>query len=251
MVWLPGIYCPEVADTTVTWPQTEAGTAADGVCVPGFMGTAIRQCTLNGNWLRPDSTCVRTSDRTYLKLKCFCACSLSCTELRALFFGRPLLHAEGLCQPENTVSESWTTAPANTNNVEGTCNDGYYVPEGSLPPTRSCLLNSTWSNVVNPCQRMSLALPTEAGFIPGGSRPHHAVHATRCTAAERFCKEDQNSNAQFEAAPAGSVRTGTCLPGFEATNGPPQRQCLLSGTWSPDLVGGAACTGTPAVPRCR
>jgi len=61
--WSPEIYCPEVVDDTVTWPETAAGTAANGICAPGFMGTAIRQCKMDGNWQRPDSTCVRTSGR--------------------------------------------------------------------------------------------------------------------------------------------------------------------------------------------
>jgi len=57
----PSIFCPDIADSIVTYPKTPAGETASGTCAPSTSGNPTRLCQKNGTWAEENGSCRKLS----------------------------------------------------------------------------------------------------------------------------------------------------------------------------------------------
>ena len=161
--------CFATYEGNAQWSQANAGTSTVfGECGAGWTGWPTRACDINGNWLTIQSSCVR----------------LTC--------------------PATDDPDAQATFPqvnAGVSNVPGTC----YAHTAGFP-SRDCLVNGTWSAVINPCS------------------------TSPCPALTN------NANADWPATNATNVLvTGTCRAGYLSAS-VPQRVCNGDGSWNTDII---------------
>jgi hypothetical protein len=127
----------------------------------------------------------------------------------------------------NFDNAAWQLTQSDTT-VAGVCLPGFRAGA----PLRACGIDGQWDvNVVNPCQGMAFVGANEKrrAFLTVGSAELPSLTALACPALA-----NANGTA-YSAVAAGSVATGTCLPGFGpggSGSGSPTRACDLLGNWA-------------------
>ena len=161
------IYCNATTTGTASFATTIAGQTATGTCQPGLGGLVQRVCSIVGQWGPPVGTCVQL-----------------------------------YCPFNDDGQQTFVSSPVNTTAIQGTCNTGFTLGSSQTNPTRNCLLNQTWSAVVNPCVPIT-------------------------------CANQTAGNAVFATTNAGSTVFGTCIAGYTGNGvASPSRTCSSTGAWS-------------------
>jgi hypothetical protein len=228
------VQCLPLSAYNATFNPVLIGSLA-GVCRTGFAGTISAQCLLNvttgttGYWSDPVGSCTL----------------ITCEAGAYGFATWP------------TVAPMGVPVLAN-----GTCAPGYTPTDPGRPPQRLCPAAGTYgTTLVNPCIRLNCSAQanfdnaawqltqsdtTVAGVCLPGFRAGAPLRAcgidgqwdvnvvNPCQALACPALANANGTA-YSAVAAGSVATGTCLPGFGpggSGSGSPTRACDLLGNWA-------------------
>lgn len=108
---LPSVQCASESYGSATWPDTNGGSLATGVCEMGYSGNPSRNCLAGGIW---DTTIQNHCTRN-------------------------------TCGPENFENAFWPTTKSLTT-VEGFCSGGTVGPI-----SRTCSASGTWSATTGQC----------------------------------------------------------------------------------------------------
>jgi hypothetical protein len=184
--------CPPLDnEDNAAWPAAFAGnTTVYGVCKLGYVPLPLpqRACTLDGTW------------DTQILNRCAIAFCPSTADYQAVSWPQTVAGAAAF----------------------GNCTLGYRVADLAGPPSRTCLLNGTWSDVVdNPC-------------VP-----------RVCPALTEAFANWTSTNAATTAVPTVQV-FGVCLDGFQ---GQAARFCNSSGLWT-DITGACVPNECAGLPDC-
>jgi len=211
--------CPGEADFFASWPNsTLSNETAIGTCQPGYApsataGAPVRLCQLDGTWSASlvAGTCeqlfcqeLQEADAIWPRspagtpVQGTCAETFAGTVQRTCDYGATWGNITGTCTPQycpaeaNVNNTAFPATRAGTTAV-GTCLHAFEAGT----PIRDCNSVGQWQPIRNPCQRV----------------------ASTCAADFNF------KNAIWPETPAGSVSTGSCLPGFASAD-VPRRPCL-------------------------
>ena len=81
------VVCPHETSSNIAWPQTVAGTTANGTCNAGYTGSPTRACLLNGSWSTTNAgaTCTGKPQKTK-KQQAFLSFAFRCFDWLFLVF---------------------------------------------------------------------------------------------------------------------------------------------------------------------
>ena len=231
--------CPASTAGNADWSETDAGltVSADG-CVDGFTdtvsGTPTRTCGFDGVWSAPNVTCTQ--------LSCAGETAFGATWPAALSGS---VDVTGICPPgfsgipvrNCTVNCNATDGCAWDTSIAGACT------QNTCPTTSGAAGdgNATWS------QAVAGATVGADGCLDGytdtvDGTPYRvcgldgAWGAANVTCTRIYCPvATDDPTATWASLPSGvDAVNGTCNPLYTEDGGvPPQRDCLIDGTWGP------------------
>ena len=211
------VMCAAIAsDGVSSWPATQAGSSATGMCAAGYTGAPTRQCTLDGVWdAVGGSPCVPKT-----------------------------------CPALSEGDASWNVTSAGMTTM-GTCNEGF-----SGVVLRVCSTDAIWQPISGSCARMECAAETAnniawvatlAGSVAVGQctmgygSVDDVVPTRTCNsdgvwsavtgACERLqCPAGTYLNARWPVSDSFTPNVlGVCVEGF---SGMPMRNCSAEGVYA-------------------
>ena len=214
-------YCASVAnDANALWPQVEASTTANGICLPDYTGAPTRPCNADGTFGTIGGTsCVRRT------------CAAATFNNAAFGLTDSGDSATGTCVDGYEGSVTAVCTPTGWGTMTGAC-------------TKKVCAASTDSNAIF-TEALADTLVTgicESGYSGSAVRPCQidgtwGTSTSTCTRIK--CPAGINGNAAWPSTDSLTDDvSGTCTTGF---TGSPKRSCLASGAWSSTIT-------TPCVP---
>lgn len=116
--------CPPGLYQFASWPETLIGETSKGICIPGWIGTPVRGCSINGIWSE--------------------VVSFGCHRLK--------------CGAEVAGNAVWKTAPSQSK-VSGTCLPGY---SGEI--FRTCGIDGKWGEIKGSCSLSPSFCPEQIDY---------------------------------------------------------------------------------------
>jgi len=230
--------CHNESDSTTVWETTLSGETAFGECVPGFVGSPQRVCTLSGQFGPISGTpCTRMlSARKETPGGRHSAHKL-CTTMG--WRGDPTQAARALhCRPRAYPTRRRRLAPRARVRAHRATRRG----TTSRRPARA---RTTSTGPTSPAPaNVRRRLKTRARPRNATLMVDNALRHTPPPSAVLYCEEDTDSSAfaTFPTSPAnGQPQTGECLPGYGPLATLPKRTCQTTGVWS-ETTGGCQRT---------
>jgi hypothetical protein len=225
---------PATNDANANWDLTLSGELAVGTCVPGWSGSPVRTCTLEGVFAAPSVNCVQITcaatteaQATWSVTNAGASSTGTCvagwaatgsvnpTRSCSITGGFEAITGSCYqleCPTETASSATWATT------LSGATADGLCVAGWTGAPTRTCQLDGTWTAVTNPCVR-------------------------------RQCSLSSFSDAVWPQTFAGDTVVGACTVGWAPASSAANttRACLLSGDWDTSVTNACVQLQCPAV----